>query len=75
MKLRWTYRAEDEPGPTSKPSVSEGGPRPAFESSAAIVNGMVFIGNRAGALLAIDLKDGKLSGNTSPKPAFLPARL
>lgn len=59
LRVRWTYKAEDDPGPpTTKPIVEEG-VRPSFESSAAIVGGVVYVGNKTGALLAIDLKSGK----------------
>lgn len=59
LRVRWVYKAEDDPGPTTKPIIEEEGARPSFESAAAIVNGFVYVGNKAGALIAIDLKTGK----------------
>jgi outer membrane protein assembly factor BamB len=70
LKVRWTYRSEDDAAPTTKPTVEEGGMRPAFESSAAIVNGTAFIGNRSGALLAIDLKTGKVKWHYKTEAGF-----
>jgi eukaryotic-like serine/threonine-protein kinase len=81
MHLRWTYRASDEDlaggTATSKPIVDEGGAPPAFEASAAIVNGKVYAGDRAGTLLAIDLETGrrawayKAEAGFSASPAVL----
>lgn len=59
LKLRWKYKAEDDPGTTTKPIVVEEGARPSFEASAAIVAGVVYVANKAGSLIAIDLNTGK----------------
>ncbi|HSZ59391.1 MAG TPA: PQQ-binding-like beta-propeller repeat protein [Tepidisphaeraceae bacterium] len=58
MKLRWQFRAEDDP-PAGKAAAAQVGITPGFESSAAIVDGVVFAADRAGAVRAIDLKTGK----------------
>lgn len=58
MKLRWTYRADaDTSGPP--PATQSAGITPAFESSAAIVEGVVYVADHSGALRAIDLASGK----------------
>lgn len=59
MHLRWTYRADEDDAATSKPTGSDSGGTPSFEASAAIVNGIVYIGDRGGALRAIDMRTGK----------------
>ena len=61
MTVRWTFKAADDPPPfaAGKKIPDESGAAPAFEASAAIVNGAVYIGDRSGNLRAIDLKTGK----------------
>jgi len=59
MRLRWTYRADEDDSATTKPTGSDNSAPPAFEASAAIVKGTAYIGDRSGALRAIDLKTGK----------------
>ena len=64
MRQRWVFRASDiapapTTSPTTKPIEDEGGGPPGFEASAAIVKGVVYIGNRAGALIAVDLNTGQ----------------
>ena len=60
LRVRWTYKAEDDAQPaTQSTQPTEPGARPAFESSAAIVGGTVYVANKAGALIAIDLHTGK----------------
>ena len=55
MKVRWTYRSEEtDAGPTTRPVDS----RPSFEASAAIANGRAYVADRAGHLIALDLKTG-----------------
>lgn len=56
MRVRWTYHANDDTG--APPATQSAGVTPAFESSAAIVNGVAYVGDRSGALRAIDLKSG-----------------
>jgi outer membrane protein assembly factor BamB len=58
MRVRWTYRAEDDTA-GAPPATQSSGVTPAFESSAAIVNGVAYVGDRGGALRAIDLRTGK----------------
>ena len=59
MRLRWQFKGEDDPAPSTQP----GGPAsivtPGYEGSAVIVDGVVYAADRAGALRAIDLKTGK----------------
>jgi outer membrane protein assembly factor BamB len=57
MRVRWTYRAEGDAA-GAPPATQSSGVTPAFESSAAIVNGTVYVGDRSGALRAIDLNSG-----------------
>ena len=59
MHLRWTYRAEEDDAAASRPTGGDNSGTPAFEASAAIVHATVYIGDRGGALRAIDLKTGK----------------
>ncbi|HZL34615.1 MAG TPA: PQQ-binding-like beta-propeller repeat protein [Tepidisphaeraceae bacterium] len=75
MKVRWKFRAADEQSPASAgaPANSATGAPPAtapatepafrrpgrFEGSAAIVQGVAYVADTAGALYAIDLKTGK----------------
>jgi eukaryotic-like serine/threonine-protein kinase len=60
LRVRWTYKAEDEVEPTTQSTQPvEAGGRPSFESSAAIVDGTVYAANKAGQLIAIDLTTGK----------------
>ena len=59
MRVRWQFRAADDPAPT-KPGAPPSIVMPGFEASAAIVDGIVFSADRAGALRAMDLKTGKL---------------
>lgn len=59
MRVRWTYKGGDEVAAAgTQPAAQQGGLPPSYEASAAIVNGVVFIGNRAGALVAIDARTG-----------------
>jgi len=58
MRVRWTYRAGDDTA-GAPPATQSAGVTPAFESSAAIVNGVVYVGDRSGALRAIDLATGR----------------
>jgi len=58
MRVRWTFKAADDP-PARKNVADESGAPPAFEASAAIVNGVVYTADRAGALRALDLKTGR----------------
>lgn len=57
LRVRWTYRANDDTA-AAPPATQSSGVTPAFESSAAIVTGTVYVGDRSGALRAIDLKSG-----------------
>lgn len=57
MKVRWTFRAADDPPPGD--AAQQTGITPAFENSAAIVDGIVYAADKSGALRAIDLKTGK----------------
>lgn len=68
MKVRWKFRVEDNPPPAppaTAPSGASGNPpvnqtRPGhFEGSAAVVKGVVYIADTAGAVRAIDLHTGK----------------
>jgi eukaryotic-like serine/threonine-protein kinase len=61
LRVRWTFKAEDELEPATQASTqpAEPGARPAFESSAAIVGGTVYAANKAGQLIAINLGTGK----------------
>ncbi len=70
MKVRWTFRAEDEkpaaaaPDPTTQPS-TQPATRPvravpaSFEAGAAVVGDTVYVGDTAGGLHALDLQTGK----------------
>jgi outer membrane protein assembly factor BamB len=57
MKVRWQFRADDDPPPGK--GANQATITPSFESSAAIVDGVVYAADRAGGLRAIDLKTGK----------------
>lgn len=59
MRVRWTFRAESDDAAGAKPATQDSGAPPAFEASAAIVDGTVYCADRAGALRAIDLKTGQ----------------
>ena len=59
MKVRWTFRADSDPAPVKPNDAGASSVTPAYESAAAIVNGVVFAADRSGALRAIDLKTGK----------------
>ncbi len=58
MKVRWQFRAEDDPAP-AKAGQPASIVSPGFEASAVIVEGIVYSADRGGALRAIDLKTGK----------------
>ena len=59
MRLRWQFKSEDDPAPTTKPGDTPSMIAPGYEGSAVIVDGVVYAADRAGALRAIDLKTGK----------------
>ena len=68
MKVRWTFRGQDDPPPGK---TDDTGAPPAFEASAAIVNGTVYAADRSGALRAIDLKSGKRRWTYRSESGFL----
>ncbi|HSU67453.1 MAG TPA: PQQ-binding-like beta-propeller repeat protein, partial [Tepidisphaeraceae bacterium] len=49
MRVRWKYKEQSD----------QTGAPPAFEGSAAIVNGAAIIGDRSGALISVSLKTGQ----------------
>ena len=59
MKLRWQFKSEDDPAPTTQPGGAPSVVTPGYEASAVIVGGVVYAADRSGALRAIDLKTGK----------------
>lgn len=70
MKLRWTYRTEENVPASTQPATQPARGPGKFDGSPAIFGGVVYIGDSAGLLHAVDLKTGKGKWTYSGEDGF-----